>query len=87
MSDFKFALGDRLKDSISKFTGICTSRTEWLNGCKRYLIQPEKMKDGKPIEPQWVDEEQVVLVKSWPRSVLKPHGGPDRHEPKESHTA
>lgn len=74
-------IGDRVKDSITSFTGIVTARTEWLNGCVRYLIQSEKLKDGKPIEPEWFDREQVILVKAVAskKSKTKP-GGPKTGE-------
>jgi hypothetical protein len=77
-------LGDRAKDIITGVTGIVTGKTEWLYGCSRLGLQPEKPKDGKPVETQWFDEGQCVLVR---KSVVKPSapilaptGGPNRHE-------
>jgi len=73
--DTRIKMGDRIKDSISGFKGIATSKTEWLNGCKRWLISPEELHDGKPIEAQWFDAEQVALVKSLGPRNAKPSGG------------
>ncbi len=79
-------LGDRAKDVISGLKGIVVGRTEWLYGCARIGLQPEELKDGKPVETQWFDEAQVGVVK---RGVIKAPalaapvtstGGPDRRE-------
>jgi len=59
---FKFNLGDQLRDKITGFTGIATGRTEWLNGCIRYALQSEKLKDGAVQSSEHFDEEQLDLV-------------------------
>lgn len=51
----RIKLGARVTDRITGFTGICIARTDWLNGCARYGVQAEELKDGKPIEPEWFD--------------------------------
>lgn len=55
-------LGDRVKDSITGFTGIVTVVSYWLNGCIRVGVQPEEMKDGKPGEAQHFDAVQLRIV-------------------------
>lgn len=74
--------GDRVKDSITGFEGIYAGRTDWMFGCSRICIQPEKLKDGKPIEAEWFDDQRVVLTKSLPLTVSKSSksttGGPQR---------
>jgi hypothetical protein len=55
-------LGDRAKDKISGFTGVVVAITNWLNGCQRVTIQPEELKDGRPIENCTFDAEQVEIV-------------------------
>ena len=58
---WKFALGDSVKDIISGFAGIVDGRTEWLNGCRRYIVQPRGLKkeDGLPLTNATFDEEQL----------------------------
>ncbi len=68
-------LGDRAKDKVSGFTGIVVGRTEWLHGCVRVTIQPEEMKDGKPIEPMTFDELQLELVAA---GIHAPAASPNR---------
>jgi hypothetical protein len=58
-------LGDLAKDTVTGFEGICVARTEWLNGCVRVSLQPQKVgKDNKPAEIQAFDQEQLVVVKA-----------------------
>jgi len=54
-------LGDKVKDSITGFSGIVIARCAYLNGCISIQVQPQKLGgDGKPIEPEWIDEQQLV---------------------------
>jgi hypothetical protein len=46
----------------SGFEGIAVSRTEYLSGNVRYGIQPPELKDGKPIDPTWIDQGQLEPV-------------------------
>lgn len=55
-------LGDLVRDRLSGFTGIAYGKNEWLNKCVRYSVHPRELKDGKPIEPQWFDVEQLEVV-------------------------
>lgn len=62
MSDWKFELGDKVKDRVSGFQGIITTRTEHLNGCKQYGINPPIDKTGKMLEGYNIDGEQLDLI-------------------------
>ncbi len=55
-------LGSLVRDKFTGLTGIATGRTEWMFGCNRICIEPTELKDGKPIEGQWFDEQRVELV-------------------------
>lgn len=58
-------VGDRVKDQVTGFEGIVVAKTEWLHGCVRLTVQPEKLdKDGKPREPGTFDEPQLLLLKA-----------------------
>lgn len=59
---FLHELGKKGKDKITGFTGILTSRCEFLTGCNRYCIQPTELKDGKPIDGIYFDEAQIEIV-------------------------
>ena len=70
MTDFQVVgLGDRVKDPVTGLSGIVVCVTTWLHGCIRLGVQPEKMHEGKPVEPIYLDQSQAVLVKA---AVHKP---------------
>lgn len=58
-------LGDRVKDRITGFVGIAECRAEWLYGCVRISVRPEKFgKDGKQPDLVTFDEPQLDVVKA-----------------------
>lgn len=80
-------IGDRVRDTINGFKGIATGRTEYINGCRQFLVKPEGLdKDGKPIDGIWLDEQNLVVVDAqiltepFPLRGAVATGGPDRHE-------
>lgn len=82
----KFELGWIVKDKISGVKGVVTSRTEYLNKCVRYSVTKQGAdKEGKPFEPSYFDEDQLVLVKKTEefRPVKEYTGGPARPVPPE----
>ena len=76
-------LGSKVRDTLTGFEGIAVGRTEWLFGCARVTIEPDRLtKEGLPIEAQWFDEQRVELVKNLPVEVSADSsatsGGPQR---------
>jgi hypothetical protein len=70
--EFKYNNGDEVKDSITRFKGVVVAQTKWLNGCVRYLIQPQNLKDGNTIEAESIDEGQLEMVKAAkPKKAVK----------------
>ena len=45
----KIELGDKVKDTVTGFTGIAVARTNWIAGCDRIIVQPE-CKKGKQMD-------------------------------------
>lgn len=78
-------LGDRVKDRITGFEGIAIANTRWLRQCDRFLVQPETLHEGKPIEAVSFDEPDLVLVEKSvvPQTITEEvrTGGP-RPEPR-----
>lgn len=72
----EIGLGDIVKDTITGFEGVAIARTLWLNNCDRITIQPQELKDGKPIEAHTFDIDNVVVVKKKVVPVNNTHGGP-----------
>lgn len=77
MSGKHFDLGDEVKDDITGFSGIIIARTDWINGCQRYTVQPKTLtKEGGIKETQTIDVEQLTLVHAAKKPTHKPSGGP-----------
>ena len=57
-------IGDRVKDKVTNFVGIVTGRAIYMNGCVRCRVEAPVKKDGALIEGEWIDEGQLVFVKS-----------------------
>ena len=71
-------LGDTVKDTISGLIGIVVHRTEYLNGCVQFGVQPKYDKKKNEISNWSIDSEQLVLVKKKSAKIkkTKPPGGP-----------
>ena len=56
-------LGEKVKDKVTGFVGIATSRVDYLNGCVQYGITP-KMKKGESKKPvaSYIDIEQLISL-------------------------
>ncbi len=67
-------LGDKVTDSITGFKGVAIGKTEWLYRCIRFCVAAEEMKDGKPIEDQWFDEQRLTAEST--AKVGGPHDDP-----------
>lgn len=78
-------LGDKARDQVTGFEGICVARTTWLNGCVRCTLQsPVLDKDGKPQDGQTFDEPQLIVVQAavvstGPRDTGGPIATPVQH--------
>jgi hypothetical protein len=76
---FKHALGSKVRDRVTGYTGIVIGQTSWLYGCRRYTVQSQEMKDGKPVDPLSFDEDALEIVEeSKVSNPVKDTGGPQR---------
>lgn len=67
-------LGDIVRDTITGFTGVAVAYTTWLNKCRRIGVQCCDLKDGKPVDLQTFDIEQLVIKRKG-KKPEKPHTG------------
>jgi hypothetical protein len=56
-------LGDKVKDLLTGFEGIASSRTTFLHGIDQIGIQPPVDKDGKIPDPMSIDETSLEVTK------------------------
>lgn len=83
MSENQFELGDELKCTITKFRGTATARTEFINGCVQYFLEPATEDYTKKPDGHWIDQQQLELVKA--KAAVAPTslaGGGFREMPK-----
>jgi len=79
MNDFKFELGDEVKDVITGYSGVVMHRTQWLHGCNTYGLQPRELdKDGAPVKREVFDEPGLKLKKAKVAEASRKTGGPAR---------
>ena len=69
-------LGDQVKHTITGYTGIVVCIGNWLSGCQRVTVQSQELREGKPVENQTFDVEELELVKPDAAPTCKPTGGP-----------
>lgn len=81
MKIFKFKLGAQARDTVTGFEGTITGRNEWLNGCKQYCLKAKVGEDGKIKSGEWIDEQQVEIVKPAKEAERPPIGGPQADAP------
>jgi len=55
-------LGMRVKDKITGFKGVAVYKADYIHGCSRFGVQPQELKDCKPIEDQIFDEPQIDIL-------------------------
>ena len=70
-------LGQKVKDVVTGFEGIVTSRCEYMNGCVQLSVAPKVNPKEKWVKPKekWFDESQLrVLVKKPIFKLSRNHG-------------
>ncbi len=61
-------LGDKVKDTVTGFSGIAVCKVDYLQGCRRFGVQAPSKNNKKPDEWQYFDEPQLQVIK---RGALK----------------
>lgn len=82
--EFKFDFGDKVEDVINGYAGIVIAVDEWQTGCKRACVKSQSLKDGLPLDSQWIDEANLSLVEAAPVTAAEQEdglGGPHGDNP------
>jgi len=82
-------LGDKVKDTVTGFKGIATAKSEFLNGCVRFLITPEVVGKAQTLPDEaWFDVARIEVLKksvvqsfSTQQPALVGPGGPQNDAP------
>jgi hypothetical protein len=79
-------LGTKVKDNLTGFAGIAVSRTEYLYGCVRVGVESPELKEGKPQDIQFFDEqrleEQPTAISGGPGDVPGARSVPPARDPR-----
>jgi len=76
-------LGDYVEDTVTGFKGTVVNKSIWLNGCINYGVKPKMGKDGKVLESEWVDQDQLKILKKCAKRKKTNSGGPVPSRPRE----
>jgi hypothetical protein len=76
-------LGQKVKDKVTGFTGIATSKVEYLNGCVQFCVKPEMVKPGEMPEGVYLDDMQLEVIGDGVAIPTEPDGGPMPDTPAE----
>lgn len=60
--EFKYDLGLKVKCKVTGFKGVVEARSESLNGCHRYYINPGVDKTGKLQDGSWFDHTNLEVL-------------------------
>lgn len=86
-NEFKFNLGQKVKDEYSGLEGKVMSRAQYLTGCNRYGVQKAGLDEkGAPFEWNHFDEMQLVAVDDV-KEPGKTTGGPRPALPRQQEAA
>lgn len=57
-------MGDKVKDTLSGFTGVVLARSEHMTGCNQLYILPVSDKDNDMKDGHWFDVERIEKLKA-----------------------
>ncbi len=81
MQIFKYELGSQAEDTVTGFKGTITGRNEWTNGCKQYCLKAKVVKGGEIKSGEWIDEEDIKILKPAKATTKRETGGPRADSP------
>ncbi|HLZ78847.1 MAG TPA: hypothetical protein VKQ09_05860 [Sphingomonas sp.] len=65
-------LGDKVRDRLSGYEGICTAKVEYLTGCDQVGIKMQGHHDGKTYDTHYFDAPFVEMVEAGVVSPVVP---------------
>lgn len=70
-TNWRFKLGEKVKDIITGWKGTVTARIEYLNGCLQYCVESKVDKEGKMKKAPYIDEGQLELIEGKSKRASK----------------
>lgn len=75
-------LGNKVRCIVTGFEGIAVSKINYINGCVQFCVKPEKGKENKMPDGEYIDVQQLVYVSKGVEVLAKPTGGHMPDSPK-----
>jgi hypothetical protein len=73
-----FDFGDQVEDSVTDFKGTITSKSEYINGCVKYGVQPRGLdRNDDIVKPRLVDAQALLLKAKGVPPKTAAAGGPE----------
>lgn len=74
-------LGNKVRDTVTGFSGIVTSRIEYLNGCIQFGVGGKVRKDGGVPGTEYFDWQRLEMLGPGLAPKMSRTGGPQRDAP------
>jgi hypothetical protein len=74
-------LGAKVRDQLTGFEGIATSRCEYITGCVQYGVLPQVKADGGYPDVIYIDDQRLQIIGDPLPQASRPTGGPMRDAP------
>lgn len=68
-------LGDTVKCKYTGFTGVAVAKTEFINGCIQFNVQPKVKKDNKYEEDVGLDQGSLEIITTKKKKIVKRRTG------------
>lgn len=75
--DTPFKIGDTVEDTITDFAGVITVRSEFVNGCVQFGVQPKTLEKGDIVRPRSLDSQRLRLRVAGAPAESRSIGGPE----------
>lgn len=83
---FRFDLGEHVRDVVTKLEGVIITRYEQMTGCLQYAVQPQGLdENGKIKDSYYIDESRCEALKKKPVGLVDAKalpGGPATSKPR-----
>ncbi|MGJ8561713.1 MAG: hypothetical protein ACSHX3_15895 [Litorimonas sp.] len=76
------SLGDKVKDTLTGFTGIVTARAEYLTGCNQIFVLPSAEKSNEYKDGHWFDIERIEKLEGSVVDISARRTGSDTPTPR-----
>ena len=75
VEEVEFNFGDFVKHKFSEFEGYVVGKAQYFNGCEKLALQGTALHEGRSLPFEWLDVQEVELIKAAEASEAPPPAG------------